>query len=91
MLYRVFLSICLLFGFATANLNQQTTVLKNVKEDSATIDIGNLSIGQTGVIIHNFDESKSIITADFEVVTTSLNQSTVKFTYIDYDNTVAIP
>jgi hypothetical protein len=91
MLYRVFLSICLLLGFATANLNQQTTVLKNVKADSATIDIGNLSIGQTGVIIHNFDESKSIIIADFEVVTTSLNQSTLKFTYIDYDNKVAIP
>ncbi|QOG12994.1 plasminogen-binding N-terminal domain-containing protein [Arcobacter sp. FWKO B] len=91
MILRLIISICLMLSFAVANLNQQTTTVTNVSKNNATIGIGNLTIGQTGVILHNFDESKSIIIADFEVVSTTISSSSIIFKKPIYENEVAIP
>lgn len=91
MFNKILLSLVLLCSIGFASLKQQTTTLQNVSSDTGVINIGNLTIGQTGVIIHNFDESKSIIIADFEVVSTSPQNSKVKFEYKNFENKVAIP
>lgn len=78
-------------SFLFGSLKQQTTTVQNITKDSATIGIGNLTTGQSGVIVHNFDDAKSIIIADFEVVSSSVNSSKVKFKYTNFENKVAIP
>ncbi len=61
MFNKILLSLALMCSIGFASLKQQTTTLQNVSSDTATINIGNLTIGQTGVIIHNFDEAKSML------------------------------
>jgi hypothetical protein len=60
------------------NLKEQKTYLKNVTKDTATIDIGSLIVGQSGLVVHNF-KKRSIILTNAIVTATSKDSSTIKF------------
>jgi len=73
-----FLSLALNFLFATVNLQTQTTKIFDVTQNSATINIPNLSIGQSGVVVTDIDEN-SIILAQAIITETSNSNSTIEF------------
>lgn len=91
MIKKLLLFLFLLSSLVYASLEQQITTISNLSTNSATIDIANLTPGQTGVIIHNFDESKSIIIADFEVTSSSPQNSNISISYKVFENAQAIP
>jgi hypothetical protein len=57
-------------------LEQKEIILTTVNKNFATIAIGNLKVGQSGIIIHNTQNS-SLIIANAIVQSTSLNKSTL--------------
>jgi hypothetical protein len=52
-------------------------VLNNVNKNIATINVGNLSVGQSGVIIHKYKSHKSFIIANATVQLTTNDKSTL--------------
>lgn len=52
--------------------------LSNVDGDSATIAIGNLRVGQSAVIQHNYENKKSLLVANAYVVSSNNSTSTLK-------------
>ena len=84
--------ICLsLFTLNVINLQQHTTTIYNVTKTNANIAIGNLQIGQSGVIVHKFKNNKSSILAQAIVIKTDKNNSTIKFIKTDILKQDAIP
>jgi dihydroxyacetone kinase-like predicted kinase len=61
------------------NLKEQTFIIEKVRDDQATINIGQLQIGQSGVVIHKFKNNKSIILTNASVVSSNNNQSVIRF------------
>lgn len=53
--------------------------LSNVSVDSATINIGNLKIGQSGVIEHLYEDGHSIIVSSAYVKSSNASTSEIKF------------
>jgi len=53
--------------------------ISNIKNQTASIKIGNLKIGQSGIVIHYFDNRRYSILANAIVIQTSKNKSTIKF------------
>lgn len=60
------------------DLSKKESVLNNVNNNSASIDLGNLIIGQSGVIIHTSD-SNVLIVSQATVISTNAVSSTVQF------------
>lgn len=56
----------------------KVTKLENVSGDTATINVGNLKVGQSAVIQHNFKNNKSILVANAYVTSSNANSSTLK-------------
>ena len=54
------------------------TKLQNVNNDTATINIGNLRIGQSAVIQHNYPNRKSLLVANAYVTSSNNSSSTLK-------------
>lgn len=52
--------------------------IQNVKDESATINIGNLRVGQSAIIQHNYPNSKSLIVANAYVSESNSSFSTLK-------------
>lgn len=73
-----FLALALNFLFATVNLQTQTAKIFDVTQTTATINIPNLSIGQSGVVVTDIDEN-SIILAQAIITKTSNSNSTIEF------------
>lgn len=52
--------------------------LKNVSNNTATIDIGRLKVGQSAVIQHNFENRKALLVANGYVISSNETSSTLK-------------
>lgn len=52
--------------------------LENVKNDTATINIGNLRVGQSAVIQHNYPNRKTLLVANAHVTSSNASSSTLK-------------
>lgn len=60
------------------------TQLKNVNETKATINIGNLKIGQSGIISHRYEDGQELIISNAYVVSSNTNSSELKlFPFLD--------
>lgn len=66
------------FLFATFNLDTKQGKISEVTDQTAKLDIPNLQIGQSGIVIKNIDEN-SIILAQASVIKTDDHSSTIKF------------
>ncbi len=57
--------------------------IANVQNNETTIDVGNLIVGQSGVVIHIYDNDKRLIVANAQVIESNENTSVVKFSKFD--------
>ena len=53
--------------------------LENINNKQSTINIGNLTVGQSGIVTHNYENNKSIIVANAKVISSNANKSVVQF------------
>jgi hypothetical protein len=53
--------------------------LNKIENNQTTIEVGNLIIGQSGVVIHIYDNDKRMIIANAEVISSNQKTSIVKF------------
>jgi hypothetical protein len=51
----------------------------DLKDNQSTINIGNLTIGQAGIVVHIYDNDKRLIVANAKVVSSNDNSSVVEF------------
>jgi len=63
----------------------------DVKDNKTIIDIGNLIIGQSGIVIHIYDNDKRLIVANAEVIESNETSSVVKFSEFKDIKQDAIP
>jgi hypothetical protein len=78
------LLIVLIFSiYSYGSFDQETTQLKDINKDGAVINIGNLKIGQSGIVVHDYDEKDSIIVANAIVLSSTNNSSKIKFIKFD--------
>lgn len=61
------------------NLNQTSTVIGNMTAETATINIGNLKIGQSGIINHTYKDGNKLIVSSAFVIESNANSSKIKF------------
>lgn len=61
------------------NLNQTTVRISDVNDKTATINIGNLKIGQSGIINHTYENGSKLIVASAFVIQSNENSSKIKF------------
>ncbi len=62
----------------TYNFNRQEVSIYNVTSNSASIDIGNLQVGQSGIIVHKI-KSNSIILSQAIVIKSNSKNSIINF------------
>ncbi len=55
------------------------TKITNLNSNKSTIDIGNLIVGQTGIVVHIFDNDKKLIVSNAKVISSNSNSSVVEF------------
>ncbi|WP_072682497.1 plasminogen-binding N-terminal domain-containing protein [Arcobacter sp. LA11] len=55
------------------------TRITNVTDENATINIGNLRTGQSAIIQHNYENSKTLIVSNAYVIKSNETSSTLKF------------
>ena len=55
------------------------TKITNIENNQSTIDVGNLIIGQTGIIVHLYDNDKKQIVSNAKVISSNANSSVVEF------------
>lgn len=51
----------------------------NIKDNKTTVNIGNLIIGQSGVVIHIYDNDKRLIVANAQVIESNSSTSVIEF------------
>jgi len=61
------------------NLKQTFLKVTNVTNNTAVINLGNLKIGQSGIIEHTYNDGKRIIVSSAYVIDSNSNSSKVKF------------
>lgn len=61
------------------SFDKNDILITNVTAQTATINIGNLKAGQSGVIEHKYDNGKTIIVSSAFVQNSSATSSTIKF------------
>ncbi len=59
------------------NLKMASFKISNVNNNKATINIGNLIVGQSGIILHTYNDENTVILATAIVLETSTNNSTL--------------
>ena len=62
--------------FSVKPMGMKLTTIENNK---STIAVGNLIVGQTGVVVHIFDNDKRLIVSNAKVISTNSNSSVVEF------------
>jgi hypothetical protein len=81
------LKIILLTIFAiyinAVNLEEKTSKIIKITNNTAIINMGNLKIGQTGIVIHKFKNKKSIILAKATIISSSDDNSVIEFSNKD--------
>ena len=65
--------------------------ITNVKDNKTTIEIGNLIIGQSGIVIHIYDDNKRMIVANAQVIESNETSSVIKFSKFNDLKQNAIP
>jgi len=73
-----FVFVVVSFLFSSISLDRQITTIQNIKKGTATINIGNLQKGQSGIIVHNYGDD-SIILTQAVVVSSGDTVSKIKF------------
>ena len=53
--------------------------IDNINSNKSTINTGNLIVGQTGVVVHIFDNDKKLIVSNAKVISSNSNSSVVEF------------
>ena len=76
---------------STVNLSTKEIPINNVQGLKAIIDVGNLQIGQSGVIVHRYNKRQSLIIANAIVQSSSSNKSTLGLSKPDNLTQSAIP
>ena len=64
---------------AQVSFDSNNIILNNVTGDKATIAIGNLKAGQSGIIQHKYDNGKTLIVSAAFVENSTATSSTIKF------------
>jgi len=64
--------------FAITNLQTQQTKIVDLNKTTATINIANLKIGQSGVVVKS-DDKNSIVLTQAIIINSNKNNSTIKF------------
>lgn len=57
----------------------KATKISNIKDNKSLIELSNLKIGQTGIVVHLYDDEKKIIVANAKVIKSDDKSSTVEF------------
>ncbi len=83
--------IVLLSVYSIASMDQKITTITNVSSSEATINVGNLKVGQSGIVIHNYDDESSIVVSNAIVISSNNNESKVIFTKFDDLTQNALP
>ncbi len=53
--------------------------VENIENNQSKINVGNLVIGQTGIVVHIFDNDKKLIVANAKVINSDSNSSIVEY------------
>ncbi len=53
--------------------------VENIENNQSKINVGNLVIGQTGIVVHIFDNDKKLIVANAKVINSDSNSSVVEY------------
>ncbi|WP_428025185.1 plasminogen-binding N-terminal domain-containing protein [Arcobacter sp.] len=61
------------------DMQVQTSLVSNVTKEKATINIGNLKVGQSGIIQHKYKDGNTIIISSAYVESSNENSSVIKF------------
>ncbi|WP_198305462.1 plasminogen-binding N-terminal domain-containing protein [Arcobacter vandammei] len=67
------------------------TKITNLESNKSTIDIGNLIVGQSGIVVHIYDNDKRSIVANAKVISSNENSSVVEFFSFDDLKQEALP
>ncbi len=65
--------------------------ISNANDTTATINKGNLIVGQSGVVVHRYNGKHTIIIASASVIDSNNTQSTIKFSNFDGLSQSALP
>lgn len=78
---------------STQKLSYQAFGIKidNIEDNKTIINIGNLIVGQSGVVIHLHDRDKRLIVANAKVIASDDTSSTVEFSKFDDIKQDALP
>ncbi len=90
MVYKLILATLLSLNLM-AKMDQATATITNVSSDQATIDIGNLKYGQSGIVVHNYDNDNSIVLSNAIVINSNANESKVRLMKFDDLTQDALP
>ncbi|WP_201352496.1 plasminogen-binding N-terminal domain-containing protein [Hydrogenimonas urashimensis] len=69
---------CTLSLMAAGEPRTVTAALENVKDDSATVPVGNIPVGVSGIVIHAYDQTHKAILASVIVTAGDKNSATLK-------------
>lgn len=73
------------------SFKQMKTKITNVTNNSATINIGNLRVGQSGIIVREYEDGQKLIISNAYVTKTSQNNSQIKLIAFNDLKQEAIP
>ena len=65
--------------------------ITNITENKTTIDVGNLTIGQSGVVVHVYNDDKKLIISNAQVIESNKTSSIIKFSKFDDLTQEALP
>lgn len=82
--------ICFANLFAT-NFAEQIIPISNTTQKGATINVGNLKVGQSGIIINNQSKDNAVILSYATVISTDSNSSIIEFQFKDILTQDALP
>jgi len=68
-----------IFSLNANNLKEHKYTIEKVNKTEAKINKGSLIVGQSGIIVHNFSNNKSIILTKAVVTSSSKDTSTIEF------------
>jgi hypothetical protein len=67
------------------------TKITNINNNRTNIDVGNLILGQSGIVVHIYDNDKRLIVSNAKVVSSNANSSVVEFFPFDDLSQDALP
>lgn len=67
------------------------TKIDNIENNKTTINIGNLIIGQSGIVVHIYDNDKRLVVSNAKVISSNENSSIVEFFKFDDLKQDAVP